>query len=556
MVNVVKRWASPLKGPKTNTKEVINDINKAVSFNDTSSAIHSACKQFSHENEEMHNTEVDKGAATALYKQLVLVMHQKKDRVHELEKIVHALSLVYQCSLPKRAHSVCDIGEDIITILFQVMVETDLAEDSKTIEHATRTLRLLSQSDPLRVPIMSHEDFAEVLLYVLNRVPKELARVEAMYTIASLTFNTENMERLRNDPELLEAVVNAAARGGENDELKKWAAATLWNLACLPNNKMSLPTTPRLLDALIELTQQSVCKFTTGFAVAALRQLTLETENQILIASFADGIFIEILGDIVMRDDVDLETKLKAMKSLKNIITSETSDLVMNMHPSVLTQLTDMCRNAEIHESIRENALEAIKEIINCGIVDEVPYYKEILTCMNAMLRSRCTIQRSAALSTLNRHCEIIENQTEIITYPGQLEALAALLIQEMADEREEESTNTDGEEGGDSRDKEKTVVLDILLKLVTTAENREDIAKTTILLTALSLLLPPSTDEYREFTDNKSNSSFQIVMTLASDPSSQEYIAKHDTIMTAIMKLARNDDYVKQIFATLALQM
>jgi len=553
---VMKRWNCSVKGTRANTKDVINDINKAVSFNDTSSAIHSACKKFSHENEEIHNTEIEKGAATALYKQLVLVMHQKKDQVHEIEKIVHALSLVYRCSLTKRSHSVCDIGDDIITILFQVIVETDVDEDSKTIEHATRTLRLLSQSDPLRIPIMSHEDFAEVFLYVLNRVPKELARVEAMYTIASLTFNTENMERLRNDPEMLEAVVNAAARGGENDELKKWAAASLWNLACLPNNKLSLPTTPRLLDALIELTQHGVCKFTTGFAIAALRQLTLETENQILIASFADGIFIEILGDIVLRDGVDLETKLKAMKSLKNIITPVTSDLVMNMHPSVLTQLTDMCRNAEIHESIRENALEAIKEIINCGIVEEVPYYKEILTCMHILLKSRSSIQRSVALSTLTRHCEIIENQTEIITYPGQLEALTAILIQEMADEREKELTNAKAEDNVDSIDNEKEAVFDILLKLVTTAENREDIAKTTILLTALSLLLPPSTDEYREFTDNKSNSSFQIVMTLASDPSSQEYIAKHDATMNTLMKLARNDDYVKQIFATLALQL
>uniref|UniRef100_A0A6U5IQR8 Uncharacterized protein n=1 Tax=Corethron hystrix TaxID=216773 RepID=A0A6U5IQR8_9STRA len=554
MVSNIVRWASPKRGQKSQAKEVISDINKAVSCNDTSNAINSACKRFSHGNEEIHDVEIDKGAATALYKQLVLVMHQKNERIHELEKIVHALSMVYRCSLLKRAYSVNDIGEDLITILFQVIVETDPTEDSKTLEHATRTIRLLSQADPLRVSIMGHDDFADVFLYVLNRVPKELARVEAMYTIASLTFNTENMERLRNNAELLEAVVNAAARAGENDELKKWAAATLWNLACLPNNKMSLPTTPRLLDALIELSQQSVCTFTTGFAVAALRQLTLETENQILIASFADGIFIEILGDIVTRDDIDGDTRIKAMRCFKNIITSETSDLVMNMHPAVLSILTEMCVND--HEvDIRSNALDAVKEIINCGIVDEVPYYRDILMCMNTLIRSKSPIPRTAAISALNRHCEIIENQPDIIHYPGQLEALAALLIQEIADERDD-GNDSHVEEVVDIRVKEKNAVLDIFLKLVTSEENREEIAKTNILLTALSLLLPGDRDEYREVYDSKNSSIFQLVMTLASDPASQEYIAKHDALMTCIMKLARTDDYVKQIFASLAMVM
>mmetsp|Transcript_12107 Transcript_12107/g.26507 ORF Transcript_12107/g.26507 Transcript_12107/m.26507 type:complete len:572 (-) Transcript_12107:342-2057(-) len=561
-----KRWTSPLKafeskGQRKGAKEVVANINKAVSLNDTSNAIHLACKTFSHDNEEIHDIEMDNGAATALYKQLVLVMHQKQTRIHELEKLVHALSLVYRCSLSRRAHSVCDIGDDLITILFQVIVETDPNEDSRTIEYAVRTLRLLSQSDSLRVPIMGHEDFAEVALYVLTRIPKEEPRVEAMYSLASLTFNTENMERLRNDSDLLEAVINAAARSGENEELKKWSAATLWNLACLPNNKMSLPTTPRLLDAIIELTQQNLCTFTTGFAVAALRQLTNEQENRVLIASFADGIFIEILGEIAVRTDVEEDTKIKAMKTLRNIIISETSDLIMNMHPNILHILTEMVRNPALNVEIRESALEAIKEVINCGIIDEVPYYREILRCINVLLRSKSALHRSVGLSTLNRHCEIVENQPEVVEYPGQLEALAALLIHEVADERESMPQRSSNDSAGDESSNgeiEKDTVLDILLKLVTTPDNREDIAKTTILLTALSLLLPGDTDEYRENQkDNMaSNASLQLLMALASDPTSQEYIAKHDELMTKILKLARTDAYVKQIFANLALLM
>jgi len=210
-----------------------------VEISDLSVAVRAACNEFSHRNEEFHDLEVAMGAATVLYKQIVLLVHheknQAKDQMHELtELICHALSLVYRCSLCKRAHSVYDIGENLITLMLQAVIGTELGEKSKTVEHVSYTIRLLSEVDSLHMLIMSHRDFKNFFLHVLNKVPKKEAQVEVMRAIASLTLNAENLKRLQNDQVLREALIIPTGSGDGNDELKKWADVTLFNLTGSP----------------------------------------------------------------------------------------------------------------------------------------------------------------------------------------------------------------------------------------------------------------------------------------------------------------------------------
>uniref|UniRef100_A0A7S1C0S4 Uncharacterized protein n=1 Tax=Corethron hystrix TaxID=216773 RepID=A0A7S1C0S4_9STRA len=553
------------------TYDIIDEINAAESFGEIRRAIRCACELFSHKDVDLHDFEVEKGAATALYKQLFFVC-LKKNWMYELcRSIVQAISLVYLCSLPKIVESVRDIGEELITSLFQVLKH---AEDSPTIEYAARTFRLLSQSDSSLVIILNHLEFSDIFVRLLKLNGNEKAKVEVMRTIARLTSNegiVKRLTRLHNYPTLLESVIILAARRDNSDDLWKWAETTLSNLMRL-SDKMPLLAVAPLLDTLIEFTKENDSIFRTIFVATALQQLTQESENQVVIASFADGKFIKILIDMIDSDGIDLDTQLSAMTSLKNIVSSGRAHLVMDGCLGVSIILTGICLE-DGNMALKRGALNVLKEIMNCGIDDEVHYYKEILTCINALLRSQNAALRDAALESLKRQCEIIDNQYRIIRYPGQLDALAEILLNDTSyelqgsiidefDTYDREGSmdliqkfvtwvkkqdrdrlchheDINGSEIFDRRDAQEGIaVLNIIWNLVSHVDNCEIIAKNTILLTALSHVLPHNNDglngeDFRDLCHhNGSNICYQIIMMIASDPKSLEYILKHNGLM------------------------
>jgi len=308
---------STRKAKRSKITGIIEEINKAVEISDASVAIRAACNEFSHRSEEIHDLEVDMGAATVLYKQIVLLVHHEKhhakDQTHELtELICHALSLVYRCSLYKRAHSVYDIGENLITLMLQAVIGTELGEKSKTVEHVAYTIRLLSEVDSLHMLIMSHRDFKNFFLHVLNKVPKKEAQVEVMRAIASLTLNAENLKRLQNDQVLREALITPTGEGDGNDELKKWADVTLFNLTGAPNSEMPLVTKPPVSDKEFEESNHAVLVETDNIKKFKEPMATVLRDSENLIEE--PNLGLETDSD----KDLRKSTKQKLIKFKKN----------------------------------------------------------------------------------------------------------------------------------------------------------------------------------------------------------------------------------------------
>uniref|UniRef100_A0A7S1FX29 Uncharacterized protein n=1 Tax=Corethron hystrix TaxID=216773 RepID=A0A7S1FX29_9STRA len=528
------------KVKRGNLREIVERINKAASLEDVRIAVNSAIREFSHENQRKHNIEVEKGAATALYKQLVIVVRMNQSWFPHLgEGICHALSMVYNCSVSKCKESADVIGNDLIKLLFAVIACHDVHKNWRTVEYSMRTIRLLSQVDSVQEIVMAYVIFSKNYLFLLTFSRYSEIRIEAMQIIATLTMNKENMKKFQSDAKLLEAVIHAASMKDKRDEIQKWAELTLRNLMSLPTIDICFKATTVLLSDLIELSNQSYSDFEKPFVTLILSQLTKKNENQTPFTFFEGGKFIEILVGVVESRASGPGTIMAAMEGLKNIINSETVDFVLNINPKIVGIVTKIsCIHFERHKTC--NVLDSLKKVLNRGTNNAATYYKEVLSSICYLLRNQHAIVRSTALDSLKKHCEAVDNQPQIVTHTGLLDSLIPTILPRTLDVRDDSECTQNSTLPWNSQDYsdelETLKALDIILELVKNVNNCKVIVKNSGILLAVAQLVPQNSVIFKNATNNdeivrdiKEKKSMEIMMTLLSDDESLKYVVENN---------------------------
>lgn len=207
-------------------------------------------------------------------------------------------------------------------------------------------------------------------------VPWE-ARLSALWTVANLACNAENMQMMACTPGLVDALVEVASRplnfkasvetAIEVLRSRSIASRAILNLSWMRENKVLLSEHRALIDLLAELTVhrtasptmnksrtvQEILVTTRRHAAGALRNLAAAPRRaKIFLCSYKDGHLLDVLTDAALNDP-DTNVKDRAFATIHNLAIQDTAEKIVN-HPALVLALKDVLLSSE--ESIQSDS--------------------------------------------------------------------------------------------------------------------------------------------------------------------------------------------------------
>jgi len=301
--------------------------------------------------------------------------------IEEMGSTCEVMEAVYRCSADTVATSFARLGTELLPMLIKITNHEVRRRRDHQAASAATSERDHHQLDPLidardlilkkTTKIMGH--FARIgsltqplayhpgLLSCLRRViscpigivPRE-CRLNALWIVANLACNAENMVMMACHPGLLETLVGPAHRAIENEEAeigdidlfmealrsRDIAIRAIFNLSWAPENKLLLSEHANLVEALLRTLMYRVSSW-GGFgrgvsgillqsrkhAACALRNLAAapRRNKQILCRQVANGTLLDKVSDSA-RNDPDSEVREKALAALNNLACSATAE--------------------------------------------------------------------------------------------------------------------------------------------------------------------------------------------------------------------------------------
>jgi hypothetical protein len=198
-------------------------------------------------------------------------------------------------------------------------------------------------------------------------VPWE-ARLSALWTLANLACNSENMQMMVCTPGLIAALVEVSCRPlhpGDSVEMtmevlrsRSIASRGILNLSWAPENKIILAEHSALIDLLSELavhraaplhrsrTVRQILVTTRSHAVGALRNLAAAPRRtKIALCEYKNGHILDILTDAALNDP-DQAVKDRSFAAIHNLAIYDTAERIVN-HPALVLALKDVLLSAQ-----------------------------------------------------------------------------------------------------------------------------------------------------------------------------------------------------------------
>ena len=212
-------------------------------------------------------------------------------------------------------------------------------------------------------PMAFHPGLLSTLINVMRIQPHDAvpveARLTALWIVANLACNTENMVMMACHPELLSTLVAIAGRS----VLKSTSAETvvevlraqsiavraLLNLSHSPENRIPMSEMARLVQVLSKLTLsrqapkrgrtiQEIVLQTRRQAVGTLRNLAAAPRrNKIRLCEYENGLLLDVLTDAVL-NDADDGVKKRAFATINNLSVHDTARAMVE-HPALVLAL-------------------------------------------------------------------------------------------------------------------------------------------------------------------------------------------------------------------------
>jgi hypothetical protein len=247
-------------------------------------------------------------------------------------------------------------SEAVITLDRTDEGDTILCKASKTLGHFARVGEATK-------PMAFHPGLLSTLINLMNVQPNDAvpveARLNAIWIIANLACNEENMVMMACHPELLASLIAIASRSAikttsattivEVLRAQSIAVRALLNLSWAHENRIPMSEMTGLVQVLSKLilfrhppkrgrTIQELVLQTRQQAAGTLRNLAAAPRrNKIRLCEYENGLLLDVLTDAVL-NDVDEGVKKRAFATINNLAFHDTA-MAMVKHPALVLAL-------------------------------------------------------------------------------------------------------------------------------------------------------------------------------------------------------------------------
>ena len=464
----------------------ITALNQAVTRPQRIHALQTALHVFSHKNSELHNYEVDCGAANALCLKLGYIYRGEWE---EMDMILSTLQCVYSgCAKDRLLRSFREIGQsELLPLLGQVLfrVQSDLSAETVLLRVIV-LLRIFAKLEPCKHSLIVTNGLMESMATLLQQTRDHVViKWELLGCFKDLSFRSRNQDRelLFNTPSLIPTLVQLTTTSGDYT----YVAAIWWNFALFPPLANIMAQTNEILESIHLLLLSQSIKARRS-ALSALGNLASHSAAHAHIIP----ICMEALQCIVLQDN-DLDCQRRAMRTIRCLA---------------------------ITFSQQEGFLEFLVEVIvaDNSHVDTMVHALESMAFMaqQVELRSRLVTALLTAVEVATEPKITIVACRTLLSIPDQ-PTLSSRISEAFLTSLETASK--------DLKDKEHLEIISKLL--VTLSDERSEKLMTIPVMNILALLA------------SRSNDIMRVIYVMAETKANRRPMAGHDALVSSVVSFA-----------------
>lgn len=462
----------------TPLRQLLDAVNMSILPHDLRlSSITQAAGFFDHRDRLTHDNELREGAANILYQKLAFALSlschsydDKEDTLqrlrrggsdaadHEIGLICSCLEMVHRASPDAIAATWYDIGEDILPILVRVMERPffQLTSSGKpnrdlklAVQKVTKLLAMYSLVPEAKYPMVVCPGLLPVLVKVidtrnLNRVRPhgpamgyngvrgagagtglvmtEAARFNTIATLTNLAAAEENRITMLTTPGLVDNIARVV-QNERSDVARQCSALALMNLSNGDKNHVPEMASELLLETLVTLINDDLPE-TRRNAAVALFNVACADENTLRVARYKDGVILGALLEIITNEDSD-DSRAEAAETLFNMSCSdaeETTDRMAN-HPALLENLAGVLHSPRASIDVKlycSATLRRMAEIIRAPMISQG-------ALLSALVKAATWTRTSDIADALDAHADYEKNRRPMAEHHGLLNTLSSL---------------------------------------------------------------------------------------------------------------------------------
>jgi len=247
-----------------------------------------------------------------------------------------------------------------------------------------------------------------VALQPYDNLPWE-ARLSALWCIANLACNGDNMEMMVQVPGLVSALIEVSHRPlhpGTSLEhtmevlrARSIASRAILNLSWSPGNKQRMAANTDLLDLLTELvlrrnaplsksrTVRDIIATTRRHAVGAIRNIAAASRtSKVALCNYKTGHILDVLTEAALNDP-DQSTVDRAFAAINNLANHDTAVQIVS-HPALVMALKDVLMSSNSNDNEQgtpKSHASATLLVLERSIRPDMPEYENLKGLLEAM---------------------------------------------------------------------------------------------------------------------------------------------------------------------------
>ena len=281
------------------------------------------------------------------------------------------------------------------------------------LKKATRIFGHFARVGEATKPLAYFPGFVEGLVRIVTLQPYDNlpweARLSALWCIANLACNGDNMEMMAQVPGLIPALIDVSHRplhpGAALEHTmevlraRSIASRAILNLSWSPGNKKSMAANTDLLDLLAELilrrnaplnksrTVRDIVATTRRHAVGAIRNLAADSRStKVALRNYNGGHILDVLTEAALNDP-DQSTVDRAFAAIHNLANHDTAVQIVS-HPALVMALKDVLMSANSNdneEGTPKSHASATLLVLERSIRPDMPEYENLKGLLEAM---------------------------------------------------------------------------------------------------------------------------------------------------------------------------
>lgn len=296
--------------------------------------------------------------------------------IHWADEVRHLCQLIqmtYRCSNDAAKYTLQQIGTDLITLLFSILVK-----DPNSRGKSSPARAIILRFTKVEVAITNMERPNRLLLFLEQMAllggHDEVIAFEAMHLLAALTIHTESKDFVMQSPTFLDSIIKCCHKAPPGSEIKHEVAKVLQNLTLHQNNKAKMATR-LILRQLVALASPCHHITTKAQAIQAMRHISVEAKGKLFIVTYEGGDVLKTL--VSLTDEAALQPVI--LDTLLSLSCNQTASPMVN-YPGLIDALGSLGASANVQ--VADKAAHTIKRLsatISRNQKGHQPLFKEIM---------------------------------------------------------------------------------------------------------------------------------------------------------------------------------